>query len=142
MLRSLARDLDADRGVREHLRDAVVQIAREALALFFGDLHDAKPLGRELVGQLHVLERDTGRSGERSGEVLVGLVECASAMVEHLEHAKTPPVARIDWRDDDRARAEAGALVGARVEPRILVRLVDAHDQPAARGLGGEAAAV
>ncbi len=142
LLRALRRDLDADRGVREHLRHAVVQVAREPLALLLGDLDHAQPLGRELFRQLHVLQRDPRRSGERLRVLLVVRRECVLALVEDLEHTETAAIARVDRRHEDGARPKAGALIGARVEARIVVWVVDAQHAAAPSHLGREAAAV
>ena len=102
-----------------------MQVPREPVALFLRDLHHAQALGRELLGELHVLERDTGRAGEGLRERFVVGAEGAIELVDDLQHAQPAAVARLDGRDEDRAGAEAGALIGARVEARVVIRRVD-----------------
>ena len=119
-----------------------MELAREAVALFLDDLDDAQALRGELFRELHVLERQARRPRERLDEALVVLLERALAVVDGLQHAEPAPVARIDRRDEHRARPEAAAGVDARVEPRVVVRRVDAQQATRARDLGGEAAPV
>ena len=135
-------ELDPKRGVRERLRDAVVEVAREAVALLLGDLDHAKPLCRELGRQLDVLERHAGGARERDGVAFLLRVERAILVVYRLEHAKAAPVARIDRHDEDRPRAVAGARIHARIEPWIVVRVVDPQEVTVPGDLRREAAAI
>ena len=48
LLGAALRELDAQRGIGERLRDAVVEIAGQAMAFLLADLHDAEALGREV----------------------------------------------------------------------------------------------
>ena len=138
-----ARDeLDADRGVRERLCHAVVELAREAVTLLLDDLDDAQALGGELLRELHVFERHAGRPRERLDETLVVLLEGALAVVDGLQHSEPAPVARVDRRDEHRTGPEATAGIDARVEARVLVRRVDPQQSARAGHLRREAATV
>src|SRR5688500_7482990 len=136
------RDLEPHRGVRQRLGNAVVELAREPVARLLRHLHDAQPLAYELLVQLQVLERDARRAGEREPEALVARCELAGPAVHDLEHAETTAVACVDRQDEHRPRAVAGTRIDARVEPRVVVRMIDAQRAATTRDLGREAGAV
>ena len=119
-----------------------MKVAREAVALLLRDLDDPQALRGELLRQLHVLERHTGRSRERLDEPLVVLLKGALVVVHGLKHAEPAAVACVDGRDEHRAGPEPAARVDARVEARVLIRGVDAQELTGARDLGREAAPV
>src|SRR5581483_9261640 len=99
--RALARDLDADRGVRQRLRDAVVEIPGETLPLLLRYVYDAQPLRREIGRELNVFEGDARGAGQRLHELLVLGHEQTVVLVQHLQHAQAAPVARLDRCDED-----------------------------------------
>ena len=69
-----------------------MEVAREAVALLFGDLHHAEPLDGQVAGELDVLQRDIRLGRQRLRVPLVLGAKRPVVMVHRLEHADTAAV--------------------------------------------------